>query len=100
MMKRLKTMLGVIKPGDTFLARHDGGNATPSSVSEGGERHTCDIRRALARLIWANEGGMTVHGAAPAIRAQPWRRRTLARHVRIAIDCVEGQRCRHAAPRD
>jgi hypothetical protein len=48
MMKRLKTMLGVIKPGDTFLARHEGGNATPSSVSEGGEeahlRHTASPR--------------------------------------------------------
>ncbi|SOE73278.1 hypothetical protein SAMN05446635_5384 [Burkholderia sp. OK233] len=48
MMKRLKTMLAVIKPGDTFFARHDDGNATPSSVSEGGGeahlRHTANPR--------------------------------------------------------
>jgi hypothetical protein len=30
MMKRLKTMLAVIKPGDTLLARNDDGKVTPS----------------------------------------------------------------------
>ncbi|MCX4145075.1 MULTISPECIES: hypothetical protein [Paraburkholderia] len=47
MMKRLKTMLAVIKPGDTFFARHDDGNATPSGpegVGEGHLRHTANLR--------------------------------------------------------
>lgn len=47
MMKRLKTMLAVIKPGDTFFARHDDGNATPSGsegVGEADLRHTASLR--------------------------------------------------------
>jgi hypothetical protein len=46
-MKRLKTMLAVIKPGDTFFTRHDGGNVTPSGsegVGEGHLRHTANPR--------------------------------------------------------
>jgi hypothetical protein len=52
MMKRLKTMLAMIKPGDTFLARNDDGNVT-SSGSEGvGEvhlRHTANLRASHLR---------------------------------------------------
>ena len=47
MMKRLKTMLAVIKPGDTFFARPDDGDATPSGsegVGEGHLRHTANPR--------------------------------------------------------
>ena len=47
MMKRLKTMLAVIKPADTFFARHDDGNVTPSGsegVGEGHLRHTANLR--------------------------------------------------------
>ncbi|MFM0672127.1 hypothetical protein [Paraburkholderia sediminicola] len=39
MMKRLKTMLAVIKPGDTFFACHDDGHATPSDLEGPGEEH-------------------------------------------------------------
>ena len=49
MMKRLKTMLAVIKPGDTLFARHDVGNVTPSGsegVGEGHLRHTANLRAA------------------------------------------------------
>ncbi|MFL9868496.1 hypothetical protein PQR67_30365 [Paraburkholderia fungorum] len=47
MMKRLKIMLAVIKPGDTVLARHDDGNVTPpgsEGVGEGHLRHTASPR--------------------------------------------------------
>ncbi|NPT56984.1 hypothetical protein [Paraburkholderia elongata] len=47
MMKRLKTMLAVIKPGDTFLARHDDGKVITSGsedVGEGHLRHTANLR--------------------------------------------------------
>jgi hypothetical protein len=47
MMKRLKTMLAVIKPADTFLGRHDDGNITPpdsEGVGEGHLRHTANPR--------------------------------------------------------
>ncbi|CAB3795119.1 hypothetical protein [Paraburkholderia caffeinilytica] len=47
MMKRLKTMLAVIKTGDTVFARHDDGNVTPSGsegVGEGHLRHTASPR--------------------------------------------------------
>lgn len=47
MMKRLKTMLAAIKPGDTFFARHDDGNVTPSDsegIGEGHLRHTANLR--------------------------------------------------------
>ena len=49
MMKRLKTMLAVIKPGDTFLARQDGGKVVASgseSAAEGHLRHTANPRTA------------------------------------------------------
>ncbi|WP_131799896.1 hypothetical protein [Paraburkholderia ginsengiterrae] len=47
MMKRLKTMLAVIKPGDTCFARHDDGNLTPSGsegIGGGHLRHTANLR--------------------------------------------------------
>ncbi|WP_341319214.1 hypothetical protein WN982_30165 [Paraburkholderia sp. IMGN_8] len=47
MMKRLKTMLAVIKPGDTFFVRNDDGNVTPSGsegVREVHLRHTANLR--------------------------------------------------------
>ena len=47
MMKRLKTMLAVIKPGDNLLGRHDDGKVIPSGsegVGEGHLRHTANLR--------------------------------------------------------
>lgn len=47
MMKRLKTILAVIKPGDTFFACHDDGDATPLGSEDAGEghlRHTANLR--------------------------------------------------------
>jgi hypothetical protein len=55
MMKRLKTMLAVIKPADPFLARHDDGNGTPPD-SEGVGGDTCGTRRTFARDL---TGGFT-----------------------------------------
>lgn len=49
MMKRLKTMLAVIKPGNTFFARRDDSNVTPSGsedIGEGYLRHTANLRAA------------------------------------------------------
>ena len=46
-MKRLKNMLAVIKPGDTFFARHDDRNVAPSGSEdavEGRLRHTANLR--------------------------------------------------------
>ncbi|MGF6408599.1 hypothetical protein SAMN05445850_7983 [Paraburkholderia tuberum] len=47
MLKRLKTMLAVIKPGDPFFACHDDTNVSPSGsegVGEGHLRHTANLR--------------------------------------------------------
>jgi hypothetical protein len=43
-------VLAVIKPGDTFLARHDDRNVAPSG-SEGAVEDACDIRRIFAPPI-------------------------------------------------
>ncbi|OAJ52834.1 hypothetical protein A6V36_36740 [Paraburkholderia ginsengiterrae] len=47
MMKQLKTMLAVVKPGDTLFARGDDGKAVPAGsddVGEGHLRHTANLR--------------------------------------------------------
>lgn len=47
MMKRLKTMLAVIKPGDNLLGRHDEDKVISSGsegVGEGHLRHTATLR--------------------------------------------------------
>ncbi|SHK01806.1 hypothetical protein SAMN05192548_1011181 [Paraburkholderia terricola] len=47
MMKRLKTLMAAIKPGNNFPGRHDDGELTPAGSGSIGEphlRHTASLR--------------------------------------------------------